>query len=161
MTGKSGIVQIRNKFLIFFADNVGCGRRERSGSIQYIMLGNFIVFFPGGQGNALIRRNRIIKIQKLLYINAVRIDFFIPEIFVNIGDNVGNIGKIEGICIGMQIQHGIYSVIVTHKRSNPQHIAISQNAQKCFPVNGKKIATCPDTTEKKEQITDIDAVGTI
>ena len=56
----------------------------------------------------------------------------------------------------MQIQHGIYSVIVTHKRSNPQHIAISQNAQKCFPVNGKKIATCPDTTEKKEQITDID-----
>ena len=27
--------------------------------------------------------------------------------------------------------------------------------------NGKKIATCPDTTEKKEQITDIDAVGTI
>lgn len=107
MAGKSGIVQIRNKFLIFFADNVGCGRRERSGSIQYIMLGNFIVFFPGGQGNALIRRNRIIKIQKLLYINAVRIDFFIPEIFVNIGDNVGNIGKIEGICIGMQIQHGI------------------------------------------------------
>ena len=53
MAGKSGIVQIRNKFLIFFADNVGCGRRERSGSIQYIMLGDFIVFFPGGQGNAL------------------------------------------------------------------------------------------------------------
>ena len=68
MAGKSGIVQIRNKFLIFFADNVGCGRRERSGSIQYIMLGVWLITEPTGISMYALFTLRIFMVVRVLFI---------------------------------------------------------------------------------------------